>query len=314
MKRKTRIAVAVILVLVSLLTLLPIVPVEAAGDVGLTGKGVTVAVIDTGLNPDPAKGPKHVAEGRHFYWREEPGGRYLVADKYCNYYSNNDTSDSHGHGTRVARVITALAPEATIMPVRIVHDNSVDIGGGHSSKLVSAINYAVENGADVINMSISGYVRTAELQEAIDNANAAGCIVIAGAGNDGNAALKYPAACQNVIGVGATDWYGYLASYSQRNRSVDVCAPGYVGENGSTGTSFSAAFVSGTVAALKEAYPDMTTEDLMAILPDGCDPVPLREGDKQAYTGAGVIKAAKMLWAARRRMEGKEDANHADDP
>lgn len=299
------------------------ISVRAAWDAGLTGEGVTVAVIDSGLNVDHVDAPAKIARGRYYFYREEKDGRYEFVingvTRYYNYYSSDYIMDNLGHGTMVSGLIAAqkdnglgiagIAPNVTILPIRCFTATEGHLGG-YTSNLISGINYAVENGADIINMSWGLRNDSTTLRTAITRAANAGCILIAAVGNDGASALQYPAAYDNVIGVGSTDKSGYLSDFSQRNESVNVCAPG--GKNGGQqiwslgyssttaivkgdGTSFSAPIVAASAALLKEADPTMTQADFLDLLKGNCDPVTLRSTDDPAHAGLGALNLRKLL-------------------
>ncbi len=296
------------------------VSIRAAWDAGLTGEGVTVAVVDSGLNLYHNDVPLKVARGRYYFYREEPNGRYsfVVNGKthYYNYYSSDDVLDNYngGHGTMVSGLIAAnkdngigiagAAPNVTLLPVRCFTATEGHLGG-YVSNLISGVTYAMENGANIINMSWGIANDSAVLRTVITEAANQGCILIAAAGNDGLSSPCYPAAWDNVIGVGATDKTGYLANYSRRNDSVMVCAPGnemwslsnaqndrYVKN---AGTSFSTPLVVACAALLKEADPTMTQADFARLLQGNCDPVQFRSPADSAYGGYGIINLRKML-------------------
>ena len=164
-------------------------------------------------------------------------------------------TDDHGHGTFVAGMIFAntnnelgiagVMPNVRLMPIKVLtkaNDAAV-------SDVVRAINYAVENGADVINMSLGSNDFSQTLKDACDAAVEKGVIVVAAAGNDGNSTPCYPAAYDSVVGVGSLTKDNLLAASSQYGESVYVTAPGAGvvsttnaanGYKRSSGTSFAA--------------------------------------------------------------------------
>lgn len=180
-----------------------------------TGRGVVVAVVDTGVRANHPDLRGRVLRGRDFI--------------------DGDTSptDLNGHGTHVAGAIAAkknnrqgiagLAPSAKILPVRVLDS----AGNGNSATVARGIVYAVNAGADVINMSLAGDQRDGQTQAAVAYAVSRNVVVVAAAGNRGCAAgPSFPAAYPNVIGVGAIDRYGRVAPYSNCGAYVDVVAPG----------------------------------------------------------------------------------------
>lgn len=322
------------------------IAIRSAWEAGLTGEGVTVAVIDSGINPTHEDAPLKIGRGRYFFYREEENGRYELVikgeRKRYGYYSNNVVNDDVGHGSMVCGIvaaatgngkgISAIAPGATILPIRCFTNTPGHVGG-YVSNLISSLNFAVENGADIINMSWGIKQDSSSLKVAVDAAYQAGCILIAAAGNDGAAGLvQYPAAWDNVISVGATDHLGRLTSYSQRVESVNVCAPG--GANGApivsldyatdtgyqsrVGTSFAAPAVAAAAALLLEADPTMTQGDFFSLL-EATSHAVVKAVDSNGkvtdtaapYSGVGVMDVQALLDAvgyagctARRTEDG----------
>ncbi|MBN2799541.1 MAG: S8 family serine peptidase [Deltaproteobacteria bacterium] len=177
------------------------------------GRGITVAVIDTGVAKVPDLDPERLLDGASFV-PSEP-----------------DAIDRNGHGTHVAGTIAqttgnglgtaGVAPEATILPVKVLSA----YGGGESPWIAAGIDYAVDQGADVINLSLGGpYSRVVEL--AVHKARAKGVLVIAAAGNSGREGVSWPGALADTIGVAAVGPKGTLAPYSSWGEGVDLAAPG----------------------------------------------------------------------------------------
>ncbi len=177
------------------------------------GRGVIVAVVDTGVAQVEDLRGTHMLEGASFV----PGAKTAV--------------DDQGHGTHVAGTIaqtthngvgvTGVAPEATILPVKVLSR----FGFGSSAWIASGIDYAVDEGADVINLSLGGGY-SAVIHNAIKKANDKGVIVVAAAGNSGRRGVSYPGALAEAIGVSATGPDGTMAPYSSYGKGVDIAAPG----------------------------------------------------------------------------------------
>ena len=160
-----------------------------------------------------------------------------------------------GHGTMVAGIIHLVAPTAQIMPLKVFKGD----GSANMSDIVRAIYFAVDNGAQVINMSFSMADSSLELMRAVNYATEHNVTCVASAGNDGSETLVYPAAFQNVIGVASTDNQDKRSSFSNFGAAVvSLAAPGegiitiYPGGNYAvvSGTSFSTPFVSGGAALM----------------------------------------------------------------
>ncbi|MEU3078038.1 type VII secretion-associated serine protease mycosin [Streptomyces laurentii] len=247
-----------------------------------TGKGVRVAVIDTGVdvkNPQLAKAVD-AKSGVNLIPKDakDANGNKLERGK------ENGTTDTVGHGSKVAGIIAArpakgtgfvgLAPDATIIPVQ---QNDAD-GHGTAKTLADAIQYAIAKEADVINISqdtANAVEPTPLLKEAIDKALAREIVVVASAGNDGlggNVKRTYPASYEGVLAVAASDRNNERAAFSQSGDFVGVAAPGVDmistvpggGHCADNGTSFSAPYVAGLAALIKAKHQGWTQAQIVA--------------------------------------------------
>ncbi|MEJ7633740.1 S8 family serine peptidase [Aeromicrobium sp.] len=183
-----------------------------------TGRGVLVAVVDTGVSASHPDLSGRVLRGRDFVGASSSG------------------KDYNGHGTHVAGVIAAianngrgiagLARSSRILPVRVLNS----AGSGDSAGVARGIVWAVDNGAKVINLSLSSNRADSAGRAAVAYAVSKNVVVVAAAGNDGcglfGSPRAYPAAYDGVLGVGAIASNGSTASYSSCGTWVDVVAPG----------------------------------------------------------------------------------------
>ena len=177
-----------------------------------TGEGIKVAVLDTGVATD----------------NDDIAANVVL---HANFSTAATGEDNYGHGTHVAGIIAAtrdtegvsgVCPDCSILDGKVLND----AGSGSTSSIVNGINWAVENGAKVINMSLGQRVSSRALEAAVNNAWNKGAVIVAAAGNAGTQAPIYPGAYPNVIAVAATDNNDAKASFSTYGKWVDVAAPG----------------------------------------------------------------------------------------
>ena len=237
-----------------------------------TGDGVTVAIVDSGID---ASNP-HLAG-------VVIGGVDLVGDGE----RSDGLSDLTGHGTAIAGQIAAqpiagsgvvgLAPDAKLLSVRVFRTDSpqdVDKGFGPTSqRIADGIHWAADNGADIINVSMSQTSNSDDLRAAVEHAAAVGALVVASGGNQASDAeaedgARYPAAYEQALGVSAADANGLATDSSIHGPQVDVTAPGRNVLTAATGggnclfasdapaSSFATGYVSAAAALVAEAHPE----------------------------------------------------------
>ena len=224
---------------------------------------------------------------------------------------DGDPSDGLGHGTAVASVIAArgdngfglsgMAWGAQVMPVKVLHDN----GWGTTATMIAGLDYALDEGARIVNMSLNGSEPSQALDDAIRQAEARGVLVVTSAGNDGqnrDRVASYPASETLPLGDHGRllEPAGRLARGSAYGRtSVDIAAPGdeiLTSDLGGryarrSGTSFAAAYVTGAAALLAAAHPDASGLRLRAALIASSR----RGGRVDAQVAGGQLDAAAAL-------------------
>ncbi|WP_432715282.1 type VII secretion-associated serine protease mycosin [Streptomyces lavendulae] len=262
------------------------------------GKGVRVAVIDTGVdraNPQ-LSGALDPGAGRDFL---DPKG-------------GDGTNDTVGHGTKVAGLIAArpqegtgfvgLAPEATVIPIR-QNDGQ---GNGNAATLAQAIDHAVAKGAQVINISQdtdAPLTSDSDLGKAVQRALDAKAVVVASAGNDGLTGQKrrtYPAAFPGVLAVASSDRNNERAAFSQPGDFIGVAAPGVdmvstvpgFGQCIDNGTSFSAPYVAGVAALLRAEHPQWTPQEVVWQIQNTAERAVNGRDD---YVGWGVVDPVRAV-------------------
>ncbi|WP_351223677.1 type VII secretion-associated serine protease mycosin [Streptomyces sp. NPDC002133] len=271
------------------------------------GKGVRVAVIDTGVDDvNPQLRPAvDASAGRDFL---KPG----KDDRDSNRGKTDGTVDEVGHGTKVAGIIAArhrkgtgfvgLAPEATIIPIR----QNDEKNSGKSNTMADAIDHAIAEKADVINISqdtTQALGPQSDLGLAVARAIAQDIVVVASAGNDGmDGKLKntYPAAFDGVLAVASSDRNNERAAFSQAGEFVGVAAPGVDivstvpggGQCVDNGTSFSAPYVAGVAALLRAKYPKWKAHQVVAQIEQTAERA---VNGRDNFIGWGVVDPVRAL-------------------
>jgi thermitase len=187
---------------------------EQAWDIQKGDANVVIAIVDTGVDKKHNDLQAKLVAGWDFVGND------------------NDPDDGNGHGTHCAGIAAAVTDNAlgiagvaircSVMPIRVL-DN---FGFGSNSNIANGINWAADNGAKVVSLSLGGTAKSSALEQAVNYAWGKGVVVVAAAGNNGNTTKFYPAAYGNCIAVAATDRNDARASFSTHGSWVDVAAPG----------------------------------------------------------------------------------------
>ncbi|WP_407554052.1 type VII secretion-associated serine protease mycosin [Streptomyces sp. Pv4-95] len=276
------------------------------------GDGVTVAVLDTGVDANhPDLKGQVLPETDLVGFGAGPGDRS---------WAQHGTAMSgiiagHGHGAGRGDGVLGIAPEAKILPVRVIlEDSDPQRNRARTEKagaLADGIRWAADHGADVINLSLGDDSESAHPEPredaAIQYALGKGVSVVASAGNGGKngSPASYPAAYPGVIAVTAVDRKGARAPFSTRHWYATVSAPGrqiVIANPDRTyyegwGTSAAAAFASGAVALIRSVHPDLSPAQVRRLLTDTAQNAP--EGGRDDDFGAGLIDPAAAIKAGR---------------
>jgi type VII secretion-associated serine protease mycosin len=291
------------------------------------GEGITVAVLDTGVDDRHPDLAGSVLQGKDFIG--------FGAQRGERAWARHGTAmagiiAAHGHGPGSEDGVMGIAPEAKILPVRVILEGTdkarEKARNSRGNALAQGIRWAADQGADVINLSLgddseSAHPEAAE-DAAVQYALAKGSVVVASAGNGGEKGdhISYPAAYPGVIAVTAVDRFGTHAAFSTRRWYATVSAPGvdivmadpdqkyYQG----WGTSAASAFVSGAVALVRAAHPDLTPAQIKKLLADSARNGP--KGGRDDAKGYGIVDPAAAIKAgAKLRPAGLKAASSGYD-
>ena len=271
-----------------------LVGLQTALDHGLTGEGIVIGLIDSGISAAYAETLPVLT-----------GTNYLVSESSAD---RHNTDDTVGHGTNVASILAdpaiGLVPDATLVPLKCFSSNS-----GSYTAVIEALYDAVDvYHCDVVNMSLGGTLNDPELAAAVQYALDSGVILIAAAGNissgsTGHDRYYYPASYEGVISVGSVSSAKVISNTSIQNDRVWITAPGKTvpvyakngGYSTNSGTSIAAPFVAAAAALALCADPELTPEDFADLLRQTAEDLGA-EGHDNAY-GYGFLDLDAMLSA-----------------
>jgi thermitase len=265
----------------------PVIASEGAWSYTTGCSGVTLAILDTGINAD----------------HPDLAGRVLPGYDFVN--KTSDTTDFHGHGTAVAGAAAAAGDNALgvagmnwaarILPVKVI-----DVDGGTSSTIAQGITYAADEGARVLNISVvTGASKT--LERAVNYAWNRDCVIIAGAGNSGGDRVFYPAGYANVLAVTATAMDGSLASFATTGKHIPLAAPGVgiwtthanleTGHAARSGTSYSSPLTAGVASLIASRAPSLSNQEIIEVIlgssaPSAVQPYPVLNAYEAVGTAA----------------------------
>ncbi|MFE9838856.1 type VII secretion-associated serine protease mycosin [Streptomyces sp. NPDC005551] len=277
------------------------------------GAGITVAVLDTGVDAEHPDLAGNVLTGKDMVG--------FGARRGDRAWARHGTAMAgiiagHGHGTGNGDGVMGIAPEARILPVRVILEDGDSARGKarntRGNALAEGIRWAADHDADVINLSLGDDSKSAHPEpaedEAVQYALDKGAVVVASAGNGGEKGdhISYPAAYPGVIAATAVDRVGARASFSTRRWYATVSAPGvdvviadpddkyYEG----WGTSAASAFVSGAVALVRAAHPGLAPAQIKQLLEDTARNTPA--GGRDDSRGFGFVDPAAAIEAGGR--------------
>lgn len=228
--------------------------------------------------------------------------------------SNEDLTDEIGHGTAIAGIIAAntnnkegiagIAWNTKVVSLKVTRED----GRARVSTVVSALENAYTKGIKIVQISLGTNEFSQTLKDAIKEAQARGILIISTGGNSGTQELRYPAAFDGVIGVGAVDQTKNIESYSTTGEHIALVAPGsdiyttsiLSSYEAVTGTSFSAPQVAGTAALVWSLVPDLSNDEVREILIESAED--LGEAGKDTVFGYGLLNTQKAVEIAKAKQ------------
>ena len=226
------------------------------------GAGVIVAVLDTGVQADHPSLQAHLL----------PGYNAIAPGSLPDDVPDGTRNEAFGHGTMVAGIIARMAPEAKILPVRVMNAD----GSGSLFNVVRGLHWAVANHARVINLSLGTTESSGILREAISDAREAGAVIVSSAGNAGGDVRDFPAGFSETVSVAAVDDRDQKAPFSNFGSHIRLAAPGTAivstfpgGDFAAwSGTSFASPFVAGAAALVCAVNPGADPDKIASDLAD----------------------------------------------
>ena len=277
-----------------------------AWDVTKGSSSVVVAIVDTGLDLGHPDLKDRLTPSNTWYDFGE---------------DDDDPSDTYGHGTHVAGIVGATGNNdegvsgvgwvTSLMPIKVFPDDS---GSTSMSTVAKGVVHAVDNDADIINLSLGSSSDSDTMRDAINYAYDHDVFVVAAAGNDDEEDESYPAANDHVFAVAATDDQDEKASFSNYGDWVDISAPGVsilsttptyhvkMNDRGleqdydtMNGTSMASPVVAGVAALVKALHPDWKPDEIAQHLQDTSDDIDSKNSDYAGKLGAGRVNAGNAV-------------------
>ncbi|MEE8460264.1 MAG: S8 family serine peptidase [Phycisphaerales bacterium] len=263
-----------------------------------TGTGVVVAVLDTGADIDHELLAGRIAPGGYDFVDDDTD----VAEQAIGLDVDGDgvQDELHGHGTFVAGIVATVAPSASILPIRVLDSE----GYADVFRVVQGIYHAIDNDADIINLSLGTKSHNHILRNAVADAAYAGIIVVTAVGDDDREhPVQMPAGEEATIAVAATDYDDVKSDFSNFGGHVSLTSPGQEVVSSmpdgayarASGTSISTAFVAGTVALMRSADPTLTQIQIENLLYLTAHEIDSLNPGLEGLLGAGRLDVAAAV-------------------
>ena len=263
-----------------------------------TGAGVTIAILDTGIDTSHPFLEGHISSLAHDFVAGDSDPNEERSNLDSN--ENGALDEGWGHGTHVAGIVRLVAPGAEILPIRVIDSDGV----GNLFNILEGLEYALNSGADVINLSLSIPEPSVLLQEWILKAKQQNVLVVTSAGNSSSGTLDFPADEMTVISVASVDQENVKSSFSNYSNKVDVSAPGerilsaHPGGNyyvERTGTSMAAPMVAAQAAIILEVRPTANFHRQMNRIKNMSQSIDYLNLSYEGLVGTGLIDIAHSI-------------------
>ena len=254
-----------------------------------TGAGVIVAVLDTGATySHPALRGHYVA-----------GTNFINPNRLPFDLPDGITNIAVGHGTMMAGIILKIAPNARIMPIRVLNGDGI----GTAFNVAQGIRYAMRNGARVINMSLGSRQRSKAIEDAVQEARNINVVCVASAGNHGLPVQQYPTSQHELISVTSVESNNVKSGYSDFGSWISVSAPGTSirstywngGYANWSGTSFAAPFVAGEAALIISIRPNLRSREVKDAILRQAHSVDSFNPNYRGRLGSGLIDIEETI-------------------
>lgn len=262
-----------------------------------TGAGVKVAILDTGVDPTHPALAGHIVDGADFIQDDA-----IPTDEINGLDDDGDgrVDEAYGHGTHTAGLVALAAPQAQLLIVRVLDAD----GRGTINDVASGIRWAVLHGARVINLSLGMLRNSDAIQDALDDAEAAGILVVASAGNWGSdQPREFPASSSHACAIAACDSASHPTSFTSFGSDIDLTAPGLALRSAFpgglyrlwSGTSMSAPLVSGVAALLFAQHPTWDDQNVLDQMRAHARPIVGANSAQSGKLGAGMVHAGDSV-------------------
>ncbi len=261
------------------------------------GDGVRVAILDTGIDATHPYLAGRVVAQHDFIDDDADASEHPLG---LDTNGDGEIDEAFGHGTHIAGIVGLTAPAAQLVVGRVLDSDGI----GDVVTVAQGIRWAVSQGAQVINLSLGALEESDAIEDAIEDAQQAGVVVVAAVGNWGSETPReFPASMPGVAAIAACDAYGVPAEWTSYEPYVALSAPGVAirstypggGYRLWSGTSMSVPFVAGTAALLRQVHPDWSAWQVMIRIRGSVAPLQYVPATAVGKLGSGMLDVGAAL-------------------